>query len=40
MATNKYDKQQQRNDSDDDCFHEAFLEVVAKTHVKSAHDKK
>ena len=34
------DKQQQRDDADDDCFHRLLLEVVAKAHVERAHDKK
>jgi hypothetical protein len=33
-------KKQQRDDPDDECSHEVLLEVIAKAHVKSAHDKK
>jgi len=33
-------KQQERDDTDDDRFHFVLLQLLAKTHVKSAHDKK
>jgi hypothetical protein len=34
------DEEQQRDDRDDDCFHEILLKPVAKAHVKGAHDEK
>jgi hypothetical protein len=33
-------KEQQRDDADDCRFHFVLLQLVAKTHVQSAHDKK
>ena len=33
-------KQQQRDDSNDDCFHVVLLQLLAKTHVERAGDKK
>ena len=34
------DKQQQRDDPNDDCFHVVLLQLLAKAHVQSAEDKK
>jgi hypothetical protein len=34
------DKQQQRDDAHDDCFHRVLLQPFAKTHVKNARDEK
>jgi hypothetical protein len=34
------DEQQQRDDADGDCFHFLLLQLLAKTHVQRAHDKK
>ena len=34
------DKQQQRDNPNNDCFHVVLLQLLAKTHVESAEDKK
>jgi hypothetical protein len=34
------DEEKERDDGDDDDFHEVLLKPVAKTHIQSAHDEK